>query len=391
MRIGLDILFEKPLTSAGGESYLLGILPALSKINAKKHELYLFVNQGNAKFYKQVIGHDDFTLIKLPGSNKHKWFRFLTQQILIPYYVKKYNIDVVGFLGNTSTLFLPCASTLHIRSLHCFWAPDQLLWARRQFLKIMIKLSTKKADLIIANSNYLKEAVIELLNPNCETKLVPHGVDHNIFQPLQADEKKVLNNKIDHEYGITNPYLLFVSTLYPYKNADKIIRSFANLVKTKNIKHQLVIVGGDYEGQINYLRNLATNLGVGSKVVFLGHISNRNRMRELYSLAHIFLYPSSFETFGQPILEAMACGTPVIGSNISSVPEIIGDAGISTDPNKIEQLSKTIYHLINNKKANSDLIAKGLKHSGQFKWERTAQETIEAYERAVFSYQNNNS
>ena len=87
MRIGLDILFENPLTSAGGESYLLGILPALSKINAKKHKLYLFVNQGNAKFYREVIGHDDFTLIKLPGSNKHKWFRFLTQQILIPYYV----------------------------------------------------------------------------------------------------------------------------------------------------------------------------------------------------------------------------------------------------------------------------------------------------------------
>jgi len=389
MRIGLDILFEKPLTSAGGESYLLGILPALSKVNAKKHELYLFVNQGNAEFYRQVIGNNDFTLIKLPGSNKHKWFRFLTQQILIPYYVKKYKIDVVGFLGNTSTLFLPCASTLHIRSLHCFWAPAQLLWARRQFLKIMIKLSSKNADLIIANSNYLKEAVIKLLNPTCETRLVPHGVDHAIFQPLQGDEIKVVAGKINREYAITNPYLLFVSTLYPYKNADKIIRSFANLVQTKNIKHQLVIVGGDYKDQINNLKQLATELGVELKVLFLGHIANRNRIRELYTLADIFLYPSSFETFGQPILEAMACGTPVIGSDLSSVPEIIGDAGISTDPNNIEGLSEAIYHLINNKTTNSDMTNKGLNHSNLFTWERTAKKSIAAYEKAFFNYQNN--
>ena len=290
-----------------------------------------------------MIGHDDFTLIKLPGSNKHKWFRFLTQQILIPYYVKKYKLDVVGFLGNTSTLFLPCASVLHIRSLHCFWAPEQLLWARRQFLRIMIKLSTKNADLIIANSNYLKEAVENLLNPTSETKIVSHGLDHDIFQPLQEEEEKVVSRKINREYGITKPYLLFVSTLYPYKNADKIIRSFAKLVQTQNIKHQLVIVGGDYEGHTNYLKQMATKLGVGSKVLFLGHISNRKRIRELYSLAHVFLYPSSFETFGQPILEAMACGTPVIGSDISSVPEIIGDAGVSTDPNKIEQKNQLRY------------------------------------------------
>ncbi len=392
MRVGIDILFEQPGQSAGGETYLLGFLRALADINQGRHKYFLFVNSGNADFYAKVIDNIDFTLVRLPGSNKHKWFRFLTQQVLIPYYVKRHHIDVIGFLGNTSALLLPCASALHVRSLHCFWTPEQLQWHRRQFLRRMIKASAKRANLVIANSNYLQGAVHNMLAVPLErTMLVREAVEHSLFHPLEQSPQRVAQARLQQTYGIKRPYILFISTLYPYKNADKLLRAFAQLVREHNTEHQLVIVGGDYLGHMSSLKDLASELDIASRVIFTGHIADRQVIRNLYAMADVFIYPSSFETFGLPILEAMACGTPVIGSNRTSVPETMSDAGLVVDPDNQEEFAKGIHRVLTDQRLRETLIKKGLNHTSQFNWERTAQETVLAYEKALHRHNNSSS
>ena len=175
------------------------------------------------------------------------------------------------------------------------------------------------------------------------------------------------------------------------KNADRLLQAFASLLDAHSLSHQLVIVGGDYLGHMSSLKDLASELGIASRVIFTRHIADRQVIRNLYAMADVFIYPSSFETFGLPLLEAMACGTPAIGSNRTSVPETIGDAGLIVDPENTDEFARSIYQVLTDQKLRETLVKRGLKRAAQFTWERTAQQTVQAYEKALKHHHNSRS
>ena len=226
----------------------------------------------------------------------------------------------------------------------------------------------KEADLIIAVSQATKKDAIEILGIPQEKIKVVYEAGPSDLKPVK-DRKKI--NKVLKKFKISGDYLLSVATLEPRKNLKRIIQAFASL-KTKDLK--LVVAGkqgwGDFKGLSS------------TNVIFTGYVS-REDLEVLYSRALCLTFPSLYEGFGLPILEAMACGCPVLTSNISSMPEVAGQAALLVDPLDQEEIAQGLAQMINNRDLRSDLTKKGFAQVKKFSWEKAARETLKVYKEAV--------
>ncbi|MCJ7804906.1 glycosyltransferase family 4 protein, partial [Patescibacteria group bacterium] len=228
----------------------------------------------------------------------------------------------------------------------------------------------KEADLVIAVSQSTQKDIIEILGiPEEKIKVVYEAAPEDL--KAVKDKKKI--NQVKKKFKINGNYLLSVATLEPRKNLKRIIESF-KMLKAKDLK--LVIVGkqgwDDSLPKLNFKRQT-------SNVVFTGYISEEDKIT-LYSGAVCFVFPSLYEGFGLPILEAMKCGCPVLTSNISSMPEVAGHAGLLVDPLDVEEITRGLGEIINNQEKREDLINKGFTQVKKFSWEKAAQETLKVYE-----------
>tara|TARA_B110000037_G_scaffold223105_1_gene302195 strand:+ start:9530 stop:10231 length:702 start_codon:yes stop_codon:yes gene_type:complete len=179
-----------------------------------------------------------------------------------------------------------------------------------------------------------------------------------------------------------NKTLLFVSSLFPYKNADKLLETFSIITKTyPHLRDfELILCGKDPDGlQLTHLKSLAVNLGIDKHVTFLGHVSHE-KLGELYASCRAFVYPSSVETFGLPLLEAMAFGAPVICSDKMSVPEVAGNAAIVIDPTNTKDFSEAILRIIENPNTADFLSKRGYVRVAEFSWIKCAQQFNELIE-----------
>jgi glycosyltransferase involved in cell wall biosynthesis len=185
-------------------------------------------------------------------------------------------------------------------------------------------------------------------------------------------------------------FVLFVSTLKPYKNADKLLRAMAQLRERLGDRKPIVIVGHDPMNLRGHLQSMAKELGIGPQVRFFGRVKH-DRLPFFYAGADLFVFPSSIETFGLPVLEAMACGAPVVGSDRTAVPEVVGDAGLCVNPDDIPALADAIYKILSNNALRDALRRKGYERVKQFTWERAARATLEVFEEAHAIWQGTNA
>ncbi|MCD4735995.1 MAG: glycosyltransferase family 4 protein, partial [Bacteroidales bacterium] len=211
--------------------------------------------------------------------------------------------------------------------------------------------------------------------------IVQEAVNTSNFRPIYKNK----DNLAASNYGIKFPYILFVSALWPYKNALNLVRAFAILVRKHKLPNYLVIVGSGWESYKKEIIRESKDSGVFDRIVFTGHIDN-TIINAIYSCADVFVYPSYYETFGLTVLEAMASGTPVVASNSSSIPEVVGDAGLLVDPDSIEKMAEAIYQLISNDSLRNHYLRKGLERAKLFTWEKTVRETVPVYEEACRLY-----
>jgi alpha-1,3-rhamnosyl/mannosyltransferase len=230
----------------------------------------------------------------------------------------------------------------------------------------------------ITISNAMKDEMVKhlQLEPNRIT-VTPLGID-DLFQPVRLDfMKSVLS-----EYGLkSNRYVLCVGTLEPRKNIHALLRAYASLSDSLRLAYPLVLAGG-MGWLMDDLGEEIKRLGIDKTTILTGYVL-REHLPALYSGATVFVYPSLYEGFGLPVLEAMACGAPVITSNVSSLPEVVGDAGVLVDPNDVKGLRSEIEHLISDRTYSSLLRNRGLQRSKQFTWENCARKTLDVYRRVL--------
>lgn len=246
-----------------------------------------------------------------------------------------------------------------------------------RFLKDLPRI-IELSDCILTVSEWSKKDILKFF-PIDEKKIVvtPLAAD-SIYRPLDKEKCKAL---LKEKYNINKPFILYIGGFSARKNVKALIIAFSEIRKKLNVEHDLVIVGANKD-DFNCLMELSANIDICSNIVFTGYVPSQE-LPILYNGCELFAYPSLYEGFGLPPLEAMSCGTPVITSNISSIPEVVKDAGILIDPFNIYELMDSMLKVLNDDKEKALLSQKGLERSKDFSWKNTAQKTLEAYKNLV--------
>ena len=369
MKIGIisEAINDKNVTGIGTYTYnLLKILQVKSK-----HNRYFSINHLNIKMFDH-----DTLIVENPFKQilqTYMWYPYLIIRL------RKTDLDLIHNPSQIPTFFKPAQKyIITVCDLTPLKFPKEHKIGKELIYKLLYPRTLKYSDRIIAISCSTKQDLINHFKiPDNKIKVIHLAADEK-FQP--PEKKSIL--KFKTEYNLNYPFILYVGTLEPRKNIPTLIKAFYNL-KKYNLPHKLVIAGKK-GWKYKSIFETIEKLDLQDDVIFTGYVPSED-LPALYSAADLFVYPSLYEGFGLPPLEAMSCGCPVITSNSSSLPEVIGDAGIMIDPYDIDLLASSMYEVLTNDELKADMIKKGLERAKMFSWEKCARETLEVYEE-VYNY-----
>lgn len=293
-------------------------------------------------------------------------------------------IDILHNLDNLGPfLFKSCPDIKKISTIHDI-APIILPDIHSNIMKfdfrVILPFLIKNSDFIIVPSKATKKDIISHFNfEKNNIEVIPEGIDTTFFNP-RTPKKEILN-----KYGIHKEYIIYVGTDNPRKNLKNLIVAFSSILD--DVNQDLVLVGPiNKENLIKFVKKHHNSFHCSkllSRIIIPGYINYKD-LPILYSGAAAFIFPSLYEGFGLPPLEAMACGTPVIASNNSSIPEIVGEAGVYIkDPLDPTNISKSILKVLENDKIRIELKNKGLNQVNKFTWEKTVTKTFQLYDKIV--------
>jgi glycosyltransferase involved in cell wall biosynthesis len=291
----------------------------------------------------------------------------------LPALLRSYRVDLFHGTNYCVPVFAPCPTVVTIHDLSLFTQSHTHLAAAVKRGKLRMPIMARRARLIIAPSEWTRREIVEQLRVSTEKIRVIYEAAREGMTPLPPH---LCHNALD-KYRIRRPYLLYVGTIEPRKNLLTLIRAYDELLRTTTRRPQLALCGG--RGWLcDEVFKLVEDLKLQDQVRFTGYVDDAD-LPALYSAAEAFLYPSFYEGFGLPPLEAMACGTPVITSDVTSLPEVVGKAGLTHAPNDARALTEAIVKLLVDETAREHFKREGLKQAAKFSWERAARETQSIY------------
>lgn len=359
---------------AGNESYAVNLVEALAEIDQTNlYTLYVtkqaaidrFANRWANFKVKQTLPHTPLVRIPLTLSAE----------------LRRHPVDVLH-VQYTAPPFAPCPVVATIHDLSFEHLPETFKRRSRAQLRLTVRRTAHKAALILTLSEFSRRDIIETYAVDPEGVLVTPAAAPKHFKPF-ADEAEL--KEIRERYSIRANYLLSLGSIQPRKNLTRLIDAYKWLRTALPASRlpQLVIAGkrGWLDSKVF---RAAQQDGLNESVKFIGYVPDED-LPALYSGAMCFVYPSYFEGFGLPVLEAMQCGTPVIAGNQTSLPEVAGDAALLFDPFDTQALGEAIARVIEHPNYRAELCVKGLERAAKFSWIETARLTLKAYERAAAS------
>jgi len=369
MRIAIDARMGH--TRVGIGVYVRGLLNGLAKID-KINNYYIIINKNKKENFVPI--QDNFHKIYTRVTYSDYLRRDFWEQAYLPLKLPKAKIDIYHGPNFTLPLFSRAKKIVTIYDMTLFITPEAYKRLSRFRVQWLLKLSAKKANKIIAGSENTKRDIIEILKlPNEKIKVIYIGID-DIYRPI-ADKYKLGN--IKNKYKIDSKFILHVGSLQARKNIPRLIEAYSKLPMELLAKYQLVIAG-KRSWKVEEILAKVKQLGLNDKVVFTGFVDD-NDLPLLMNAANLLVFPSLYEGFGIPPLEAMACETPVVASNTSSIPEVVGDAALLFDPYNIKEMTKAINRALTDVKLRNKLRKRGFERIKQFSWEKAARETLQVY------------
>jgi glycosyltransferase involved in cell wall biosynthesis len=356
----------------GNESYATNLIEALALID-QTNRYTLFVTKAAAieRFadrwpnfqVKLTLPHTPLVRIPLTLSRE----------------LRRHPVDLLH-VQYTAPPFAPCPIVTTVHDLAFEHLPET--FNRRSWLqmRLTVRRTARRAAHIITVSNYSRDDIIRTYKIPPERITVTHEAAAASFFPVTNETEL---KRIRETYGIHKHYILSLSSIQPRKNLVRLIEAYSCLrgVRPEVKLPQLVLVGK--RGWLEHETfRAAERSALGKEILFTGYVPERD-LAALYSGAICFVYPSYFEGFGLPVVEAMQCGVPVIAGNQTSLPEVVGDAGLLFDPFDTQALVKALTQVLDNPEYRAGLMAKGLARARTFNWQNTALMTLGVYERAV--------
>ncbi len=316
-------------------------------------------------------------LSRLP--TRRPMVRILWEQFIQPLALRRTGVDLLHALAYVAPLAAPCPFVVTVYDLSFLRYPEAFRPFNRWYLQQFTANSVKRAKAIIAISESTRQDVINLLGaPPERVQTIYCGADEQ-FRVLAAPEVAAFKAA----RGLPDTFILFLGTLEPRKNVDGLIRAYARWREWQPDAPPLIIAGGKgwYYGQIF---GLVEQLNLTETVRFADYVP-QSELSLWYNAASLFVYPSHFEGFGLPVLEAMACGTPVITSTVSSLPEVAGTDGAArlVNPANTEALAEAMSQVMADADLRAAMSQRGLARAAGFRWDKNARETVEVYKKAV--------
>jgi len=359
MKIGIQISsdFKK---KTGVEEYVYQLVKHLPKVNdSRNHQLFLFTPHQITLKFDPVLPNKVRNIIKYERKNL-KWpLKKGWTQIRLSLEMLKNYIDILFVPAHSFPLICPKKLVVAIQGLEFERVPEYYSFWQRKKLRFLTKRNAKRAEKIIVPSECTKKDLIKFYNIDPKKIfIVYHGVNRieNYKPALSANKLKIQNSP---------KYILYLGTDNKRKNIKGLIKAFEILKKKYKIPHKLFLAGP----------KKSLKQGPKHDILFMGYVGEKEKS-QLLKNADVFAFPSFYEGFGFPVLEAQVAGTAVVASNISSLPEILNNSALLVNPKKPEEIAKAIYKIISNPELRKSLIKKGQENIKRFSWQTCAQETL---------------
>ena len=353
----------------GNESYAVNLIEALAQIDsANNYTIYVTTNEARDRFSNR------WPNFKVRSTLPH------TPLIRIPLTLsaelRKHPVDVLH-VQFTAPPFCPCPFVVSIHDLSFEHLPQTFKRRSRTQLRLTVRHSARRAARILSLSEHTRSDIVETygIEPDRIEAIPLAAPDH--FR-MVIDKREL--QRVRHNYGIEGDYILSVGSIQPRKNLARLIKAYAQLRGDCSAdKLPKLVLAGKCAWLYDETLRALDQAGVKDSVILTGYVPESD-LPALYSSALCFVYPSYFEGFGLPPLEAMKCGAPVVVGNRTSLPEVVGDAGLTVDPFDVDAIAGAIRRLLNDSALRAELSQKGEERASAFTWRETARQTLQIYQ-----------
>jgi glycosyltransferase involved in cell wall biosynthesis len=376
MRIGVNTLFLIPGDVGGTETYLREVLLAIAK-SFSGIEWVLFTNRENDNYLRRIFGKfPQFAFYSLPLRATNRYARIIREQIDLPFRVAISRVDILWSPGYTAPFFVRCPQVVTIPDMQYRRYPEDLTFLARIASDILVRIAARRCEGIIAISEFSSREVLAFTHAREETVRVVHlAADPTFAQPLPEDIKR---QRLKGLLSSEKPYILCIANTYPHKNVHSLVEAFGRILE--KIPHQLVLVGKPRLGE-TAVQTAMRSVPDLSRVQRLLRVDYEDLVA-LYQGADLFVFPSLYEGFGLPVLEAMMSGVPVLTTRCGSIPEVGGDKVCYFDQASLTDLAKKMIQMVSWKSDYRKIrIMEAQKRACQFSWKQTAAKTIECLEK----------
>ncbi|MEA2160069.1 MAG: hypothetical protein QOD66_2449 [Solirubrobacteraceae bacterium] len=358
----------------GASGYIEGLMPELLA-DPRVDRLTAYV----ADWYEPAAqwSYPKLTVRRLRVP-KQRPGRVAYEQLALPLHARRDRVDVLFSTGNFRPLTYRAPNVLALHAVQHFLLGDDIGRVRSAYVRFAVPRSARTADLVVAVTDALRTDAIRLFDLDPERIVsVPMGPSPWVLELLDS------NAAVEpYETPDRSPYVLCISRLYALKNHRRLIEAFAKLVHEQKLPHKLVIVGGDADVTQAQLAQVAAQAGIADRVMFLGRVP-QVEVPGLYAGAEAIAYVSLYETFGHPVLEAFATGTPLVTSTTGGTAEVAGGAAKLVDPRDVDEIAGGLSAVLTDPTLRDQLAAAGRRRVQDFSWERCARGTVDAMAQAL--------
>ncbi|MFZ5351216.1 MAG: glycosyltransferase family 4 protein [Bacillota bacterium] len=368
MHICVDTRGAKLYSGTGIGTYTARLMENIISIDLSNRYTFFWPEGG----YRFLMNRSNIDITLFGEKNKRFW-----DEVYLPVQVMSIGSDVFHLPQNG--LGLPtskyCSYVVTVHDLIPYTMPETCGKSYLDRFLEQMPYILEAADRIITVSEYSKQDIIRFFKTPADKIKVTHLAADSRFKLMNKDAAwSVLKEK----YSYDNKYILYIGGFSPRKNVEGLLDAYKRICGELPEKYDLVMLGASKDNHYELNKRIC-DLGLEDRVVLTGYVPYEH-LPYFYNCADLFVYPSFYEGFGLPPLEAMTCGTPVITSNVTSIPEIVGDGAVTIDPYDNELLSETMYNVLTDAEKKNKLIENALRRAYNFSWKKTAIETIKVYE-----------
>jgi glycosyltransferase involved in cell wall biosynthesis len=379
MRIGIDNVSPGQATSKQGPGGMRMYLQALTSEFARlaPEDQFVLFTPRRADPVFDGPPPPNVTYRLLAGVPTNRPLRTCYQQTLLASAVERAGLAAFFATATIAPLLVRIPVVLAVQFLQFYTMPEFYGRLRTAYLRLFLPLSVARARVVITFTETARRDLIRYTRADpTKVVVIPHGLNEEVWAPPQTD------GSLGRKLTGGRPFLFYPSATYGYKNHLRLIQAFALLKQQYQLPHVLLLVGG--EGGVSHraLREAAAAAGVGAEVIVAGRLE---RVVPLYHEAAVTVMPSLYETFGYPVLEAMACGCPVVTSNLGSMAELAGDAAVLVDPYDPASIADGLARVLLDPALRAQLVERGRQRAQPFRWSRTAQQTLALLHEAAHS------